>query len=251
MQHLVAYYQSVDQGAALAAINGVADPILFVNGTTVRVPSDLPFLAGASLITPATTITAAQIQTPTLRDTFYPNISPLDNVLAGSSLLPPQLYRPNAPLPLTGLEQMQFYSNTDNAGAVAIYGLVWLQDAPQAPVEGEILTIRATGAATLVAGTWVNTNLTFDQVLPVGDYQVVGLRVEGANLVAARLVFQGYNWRPGVRGRATAIVLDDPMHRHGRAGVLGTFNNNVPPTLDCMGATDTTQVVYLDLIKAG
>ena len=124
-----------------------------------------------------------------------------------------------------------------------------MQDGPSAPVNGEILTIRATASITLVDGVWTNGNITFDQVLPVGDYNIVGMRAEGTGLVAARLVIQGYPWRPGIVGRTTVAQDDLDMMRFGRSGVLGTFNNNVPPTLDAIGATGTTQVIYLDLIK--
>lgn len=249
MQHLVAYYESVDQGAVNQPVAAVPDSILYVVGDQVRVPAELPFAGGGVCLTEATTFTDAQLRTPTLRDIAYPSLVPYINDISPNGVLYMLPYMPANPMQLTGLEQMEFWTNTDNTGAVSIYGLVWLQDGPLEPVKGPMFTVRATAAAALSAGQWVNSQLTFDQQLPVGDYQVVGMRADSSNLVAARLVFQGYPWRPGVpagNGRHAGNYMD---FRFGRSGVMGTFNNNVPPSCDFLGITDTSEAVWLDLIK--
>jgi hypothetical protein len=251
MQHLVGYYQNVDQGAVLTAINAAPDSILYVVGTTVRVPAELAFAAGVTMLTAQTTQTEVQLRTPTLRELFYPSYSPWVAALQLTSTSNCVIFNPGNPLPLTGLEQMEVWTNTDGAAAADIYGMVWLQDGPVQPVTGEMFTIRATAASALSVGTWVNSQLTFNQALPVGDYQVVGMKATGTGLVAARLVFQGYAWRPGVLGSLFGGSIDMPNSRYGAAGVMGTFNNNVPPTVDCMGATGTSQAILLDLIKIG
>ena len=99
------------------------------------------------------------------------------------------------------------------------------------------------------AGSWVNTALTFNSTLPSGTYQVVGMRAEGANLVAARLVFVGGQFRPGVAAASAANLALFNRFRNGQIGVFGAFDVNQPPTLDCLGVTDTSQEVVLDLIK--
>jgi hypothetical protein len=126
---------------------------------------------------------------------------------------------------------------------------VWLSDGPQAPISGNIFTIRATSAITLSSGIWVNGNLTFNQVLPAGRYAVVGMRVRGANLVAARLVFPAQFHRPGVLAVASIGNVDPYWPRFGRMGSFGEFENTVPPTLDALGVTDTVQTLLLDLIQ--
>lgn len=249
MQHLVAYYEAVDGANTLQPIAAVPDAILYVVGDQVRVPNELAFAAGGVMLTNATTVTQAQLRTPTLREVFYPSLSPIIVTLGLTAITYDLAVQPDNPMALTGLEQMEVWQNTDNAGASTQYAFVFLQDGPVQPVKGPMFTIRATGAATLVSSAWVNTQLTFDQQLPVGDYQVVGMRAVGTNLRAARLVFQGYAWRPGVIASATEGSGNFPIFRFGRSGVLGTFNNNVPPTVDCIGDTDTAQVFYLDLIK--
>src|SRR5207247_1836789 len=100
--------------------------------------------------------------------------------------------------------------------------------------KGAIYTIRATAAVALAASTWVNGALTFSQALPYGTYQVVGMRARGANLAAARLVFVGQPFRPGVAG-VNALGNVDPFHfRYGNMGVFGQFDSTVPPTVDCL-----------------
>jgi len=252
MQHLVAYYQNVDLGNVLTAINAVADPSLYVVGTQVRVPTELPFLGGAVLQTPAATLTDMQIQTPSLRDMFYPSLMPLSSSQVTANTPKAIPYFQRNPLPLKGMEQMQMYVQTDDAAVQDHWGLVWLQDGPLQKVEGNIFSIRATASVTLATGSWVNGQITFGQQLPVGDYQIVGMRATGASLIAARCVLTGYPWRPGVYASTAANGGDNPGHRFGESGVLGTFNSNFPPSVDFFGNTGgTSQSLVFDLIKVG
>jgi hypothetical protein len=248
MQHLTAFYESVDQGGALAAIAAVPDQSLNISGDDVTVPGELPFLAGAACLTAAATLTAAQIQAPSLQALAYPDIDTLVGAVVFGSI-PEYSYNPSTARRLVGGEDLQFHTNTDNVGATGIYGLITLIDGPPTPVGGDQFTVRCTGAATLSAGLWVNTNLTFTQNLPFGNYDVVGIRAVGTNLVAARLNFIGGSFRPGVPAvNANGDVGFAPM-RHGRSGILGSFNSKALPTLDCLGVTDTAQTIFLDLIR--
>lgn len=250
MYHLAGYYESVDQGGALAAINSMNDQVLVTGTDTVRVPADMNFIAGAAVLTAATTLTAAQLQSPSLRDFLYPDLQPLVNADDFADPIAMPWFADN-PLELVVNEDLEFHTNTDNTGAVGIQGLVWFSDNNTAPVDGNIHTLRYTSAITLAAGTWVNGALTPSQSLPYGDYQVVGMRAVGTNLQAARLVYPGGGFRPGVP--AVNAVGDSGFDklRMGRGGSLGVFNSNSPPSLDALGHTDTAQTVFLDLIKVG
>jgi len=71
-------------------------------------------------------------------------------------------------------------------------------------------------------------------------------------LIAARLVFPGYSWRPGVIGRTSASQPDIEIFRYGKFGVFGEFDHNRPPTVDFFSSSaDTSETVYLDLVKVG
>lgn len=250
MQTLVAWYQSIDPANALTAIDAVPDQHVTVNGDDVRVPAGMKGIIGAVALANDASVARAQIQAPSLRAMLNLDVEP---VVAAAVLGSPaeQTFFPETPVPITEDESLNFAILSDPAAAAVHYGLAWLADGPIKPVTGNIYTVRATGAATLAAGSWVNTALTFSQTLPAGKYQVVGMRARGTNLVAARLVFVGGMWRPGVPAINAIGDTDTYWQRFGRMGVLGEFNSTTPPTVDCLGVTDTAQVFHLDLIKVG
>ena len=250
MQHLVGWFQDVDQAAAAADINAIPDETLFAQGDIIRVPEGMSLLQGAAFLSAATTFVSAQIQAPSLRTLANFDILPAARTATFPS--PPSLaWLGENPLSMTPDESMTFNTNTDHAAAIEIYGFAWLADTPPSRVNGEIFSVRATAAITLADGVWTNGNLTFSQDLPFGQYDVVGMRAESANLIAARLVFPGGRWRPGVPGANAPADVDAPQFRYGASGVLGSFNSNAPPTLDAIGVTDTAETVILDLIKTG
>lgn len=248
MFHLSAFEQSIDPGNALTAINAVREEQLFVNGVDLRVPELLPFIIGAACTINDASLVRAQVQSPSLRVRTNLDVEPIVQALVFGSP-PEQSLWPETPMPLAPDEAVNFAVQSDPAAAAMHRGFIFLSDGPQTPVTGEIFTIRATAAVTLATGNWVNGNLTLGQVLPAGRYQVVGMRARGTNLVAARLLFSEQVARPGVLA-LNALGDEDPYWtRFGRMGVFGEFPNTIPPTVDCLGVTDTAQTFLLDLIR--
>lgn len=245
-QHLVAYYESIDPAGALANIAAVPDESVFVSGDDIRIPRGMAQILGTAVLADDASAARAQLQSPSLRSFINIDIEPV--VAAAVFGSPPeQIYHPARPIPMTPDESINLQVESNPASAEAHYGLVFLGDGVQQPVSGPIYSVRATGAASLSAGTWVNTSLTFAQTLPFGDYRVVGFRARGTNLVAARMVFVGSPWRPGVAAVNAIGDRDLREMRQGRCGVLGTFNSNTPPTVDCLGVTDSAQEFIIDL----
>lgn len=244
--HLIAY-ETTGSLASLTAITPVPDGTLRVAGNDFYVPNSLNnIVMAAAMINSATATLRAQIQAPSLRATLNFDVNPIVNGLVFGSL--PRCARLwGSPLQLVTNEPLDFYFQ--NGAAVMNRGLIMLSDGPIRPVIGKCYTVRATGAAILVTATWVNTTLTFSQTLPSGTYQVVGFRAQGANLVAARIFFVGGAWRPGVPAANLANDNDWPDFRYGNIGAWGQFDNTVPPTVDCLGVTDTAQEFEFDLIK--
>ena len=69
-------------------------------------------------------------------------------------------------------------------------------------------------------------------------------------LICARLVFVGYQWRPGVIGFASNILFNREAFRDGKWGSFGEFAHNTPPTVDFFSSSaDTAETLYLDLVK--
>jgi hypothetical protein len=208
----------------------------------------MPNIVGQAALGADASMAAAQVQSPSLRAMVNLDIEPV--VAAAVFGSPPEvLFHPLAPVSVVADEPVTFAVNSDPSGAVVHYGLVWFGDGPQQPVPGNIFSVAATSALTLAAGTWVNGVLAFNQTLPLGRYTIVGMRARGANLVASRLVFVGGAFRPGVPAINAVGDLDPVIFRYGRHGAFGVFHSNTPPTVDCLGVTDTTQQYIFDLLQ--
>lgn len=251
MNHLGAFYQSVDPAGALTTINAVQDQAVFTSGVDLRAPVDLPYIIGEVGLYAGAVLARSQVQSPSLRAFANLDVEPVVNAVTFGN--PPEaMMHPASPVPVSGDEAVNFALQTTPAGgAEAHYGLVWFGDGPQQPVTGEIFTVRATATIAQAVATWTNGNLTFAQTLPVGTYSVVGMRVRSTDAVAARLVFVGGQWRPGVPCVNAIADLDPSMFRYGRMGSLGQFHTNTPPTLDVLGGAAAAQVILLDLIRVG
>lgn len=247
---LAAYFQDVDAGGADVLLDAVSDQSMFSEGKVLRVPPNRAMLAAEALYTVAATRNYAKVVTPSIRtlsNQFLPviaNTAVPDGDIAVN-------YHPMSPRELRVAEQMQFLVNTDDAAAQDHYGLVWLADGPLQPVTGQIFTSRLTATIQQVAGEWQAESMVFDEQLPVTDYQVVGMRTEVTDGVAARLIFSNSEFRPGapVSGSTDDFTLN--RFRYGALGVWGAFDINQPPRLEVLGGVGTDQTVYLDLIRTG
>ncbi len=251
MQALIAYYESIDPLGALVNITGVPDTMLNVSGDNITIPEALPNIIGETCLIDDASAAAARIQSPSLRIISNLDVEPIVSpvVLFGS---PPEgLMHPLNPTPVVPDEFLEFLCNSLPGLVKRHYGLVWLSDGPQPPVNGNIYTLRATGAIVQTVASWTPGNMIFGQDLPVGRYQVVGLRVRSADGIAARLLFHGAAWRPGVPVVNDIFDLDSRWFRYGRMGVLGEFDHNLPPQLEMLGGTATSQFIFMDIIKVG
>ena len=246
-RHLAAFYSSATN-PTLGLLNAVPDTQIFSVGTIQRVPPAYPNIVLAEAAYIATTLTAAQVQTPSLRALANYDVSPLN---LAAPALNPNCYddRYDNPLALKGNEDLTFSLTGTSTGAQDAYGIIEYADGVVKPDNRNSFTIQATGTAALSAGVWVNTALKLNTTLPAGVYDVIGFRAEAAGLVAARIAFVGQTNRPGVLGMASSTQQDNPRFRQGGAGVFGSFDINQPPTVDCLGITATAETFYLDLVK--
>jgi hypothetical protein len=242
---LVAFAESQAALTSLGNIAAIADPHVRVSGDDVYVPRDLPNLGGCIFI--GAYITQAQITSPSLRRLANIDIEPVEvgSVPGGT----PNLYDIFAsPRPLDPTEQLNakvVTSAMDWSNCLA-----WFVSGPMTPVTGPIFTVRARASATLSPYAWTNAALVFDQTLPMGRYQVVGMRALSAGLIAARLVLTGFSWRPGCIGHQAVSDKENKVFRNGGLGVWGEFEHDTPPTVDFLSkSADTSETVYLDLIK--
>ena len=243
---LIGYSESQDS-AALVNVAALVDPHVRVVGDDIVVPSALSYVGGVYAI--GADITRAQLVSPSIRRRYPLEITPVEIAAEPAD---PVKYNPffASPIALDEDEALNFQAAENNASAGRSSGFVWLCDGATAPISGsEMFTIRATNGSTLAAYAWTNGALTFSDTLPAGTYAVVGMRASAAGLLAARLVFSQYPWRPGCIGSDTLGEQSAPIFRMGGLGIWGEFQHNTPPTVDFLSlSADTSQTVDLDLV---
>lgn len=232
-------------------LNAVQDDTVHTSGSEVRVPPDRNNLLGEINIYTTNRPNWARLETPSLRPLANQAIwSRVTSSVMRSSANMLQ-YHFQRPRELRVAESMQFAVDETGATATDVYGVVFCGDGPQQPVDGNMFTTRLTATIQQVAGQWVAGELTFTEFLPVTSYQVVGMRVESADAVVARLIFSNSQIRPGVLVRGVGNGPDITEFRYGRSGVFGAFDINQPPRLEILGGTTNSQTVLLDLIRTG
>jgi hypothetical protein len=248
----VAYYEAQTLAAAYLPIAAVADQHVRVVGDDIQMPTLNQIVALAGGISSTTLLNQLRLSSPSLRERGLFQVSPVN--VAASNVEPGSPHRVvdlrDTPLVLVPGEQL----NAEALGTVTTeeaWCIAWLADGPIAPVKGNIFTVRVTGAAVaLTAGAWNNRALTFEEDLPRGRYQLVGMRPESAGMIAARAVFVGGGWRPGALGCNVVEDLQNNIFRYGNLGVLGEFEDIEPPTIDFLSVSaDTLLYCYLDLIQ--
>lgn len=248
MFHLSAFAQSIDPANAFVGINAVPEQTFFTSGADLRIPKEFPNIIGAMAAINDASAVRAQLQSPSLRIQANVDLEPI--VIAAVWGNPPEvIWWGGTPIPLAPDEALNFFAQSDPAAAALHYSLVWLADGPVQPATGQSFSIRATATIAQTTTTWVNGVLTFTQVLPAGEYQVVGMRARSTDAVAMRLVFKDQIARPGVPVLNAIGDQDYIWFRGGRSGVFGQFPNTLPPTLDVLGGAAAAQTVVLDLIR--
>lgn len=234
--------------AQYSNVTPLSDQIATVSGNLLYVGA-LNQLLGA--FTLSANIQRSKLESPSLLNFAPFMISPYIK-----SALPTQYENEKvamaSPIPLVTNEALQAYAYTETSGTSpqTLVG-VMLGDGAQAPVTGQIHTVRATFTSSATADAWENAAITFDTVIPAGNYDVVGARAEGSHLKVFRLVFQGNTTvRPGTLAALGADGADLPGARYGGWGTWGTFDQFTPPSIDHItDGTSETVSLYLDLIK--
>jgi hypothetical protein len=249
MFHTVAYHGTVTPGTQIE-LTPVPDSTLTINGNDIQVPSTYNKLVRAGASPGDTGSKYFEFESPSLRGLYFPQ---LPKFAAGPGFPNERDFEDfeGSPLQLVTNEGLSVYSDIGPTGGGDAYVVTFLSDSPLAKASGNFRTIRATASIQAAVDAWVSGAITFDQTLPVGQYDIVGMRVEGTGLVAARLIFIGLpsGIRPGVLCQDAAGQKGQYQFRHGYAGVFGSFPETNPPSLEVLGGTASAQVLYLDLIK--
>jgi hypothetical protein len=250
----IAYYQSVDPAGVDVRLPPVLDPTVRISGNDLYVPALNKLMAAAAMVCITGGLGIARLTSPSLLRLARTNIAPIQGAAAAASLPgdPPSItvYEAGG-IQLATNEGLDVIINSDPAAAQIQAVVAWLCDQFPAEVNpGDVFTLRATGATALVAGSWINVPLTFDDAIPVGKYSIVGMRAQSATMLAGRLVVPGFAWRPGVLGCLTSSHRDDRRFRMGNLGEFAQFDSLTLFSVECLAeAADATQVFEFDVAK--
>lgn len=249
---LVAHYESIDPAAAFVNLAALDDDHIFTVGDDLRVPILTNLVAVAAGVASGGS-GLARVESPSLRKKSRLHIQPVNgNADADAEPDDPPAIADlrRTPIVFDFDEILQAFTDSNPTAAAAQWVLYWLADGPISPVTGDMFTVRFTDTATLAADAWTASDFILSDTLPVGRYAIVGMRAQSAGLVAARLIFRGGEWRPGVIGADTDAQKDHPMFRYGQFGVFGEFDSRVPPRVEYISiSADTAEEGQLDLMR--
>jgi hypothetical protein len=244
--HVLAFQNNPGAATTYAAVPGIVDQFAPLNASSNYImPIDYKLLAAYGL---GANITAAQIQTPSLRSPCTPNVSPLEASATPITIPSVMDLRPYGPtVPAT--DEIKYVTSVSATGQQ--FGLIWIGTGVMNVPPGKIFPIRFTTAFTSTAFQWTAGTISFDQTLQAGKYSVVGMMAFGANAIAARLVFPGGGPRPGCIAPASVGIQGWDQLRSGRFGEYGQFIQTAPPTIEVLGTTGGVANIggVLDLIK--
>lgn len=145
-----------------------------------------------------------------------------------------------------------------NGAAETDYVVATLGDGNFNIMQGDMYTCRYTSVGAAVANAWTAlTSIAFDDVLPPGNYQIVGFDKFAAGGIAARVIFLGTpgpgaipNIRPGILVPVANGSENFRYYRYGYLGPFGQFPNTALPTVEVLfTAATATPEGYFDLVK--
>jgi hypothetical protein len=247
---LVAFAESLATTVAFQNIAAVPDQHVKAVGDSIFVNEFNRLLGGAAFIGAAGLY--ARLTSPTLRRIANHYIRPVDIGLVPTTPFKHDIYNDRG-IVLDIDEQLQIEFAGSAAGAAQKTALAFLANQPIVPVSGEVITLRATITLAQVAGAWAFSEMTFDDEIPVGNYDVVGLNGVIAGAAAIRLVPVGGFNRPGcIAGQLSADLEVTRIFRNGNLGVWCSFPHNSVPGVEVLGTgavASATYDIFVDLIK--
>jgi hypothetical protein len=251
--HLALYDSSIANGAILLQVTKVSDPIIAPAGNGFLVQAALQNLAGVAGV--GTNLTRMNLTSGSIRKMFPFDF---DRVNVGALIENPARFHDFTAMPyqLDLNEELDAFVVQSNAGAQSETVAVWFSDGPLRPIvpSGKMQTVHATATTTLSARAWTACTLTLDNGLDGGRYAIVGASAFSASGIFFRFVPRGGSAvnRPGGFVGQARNALCPPNFRYGGLGEWLRFDNtNLPQVEFFATAGDTSEEVFLDVIKVG
>lgn len=249
MHHLLCYSSSIAQDAVLASVSALVDEIFTQFTSTVYTYSAPVKLSRMYAF--GDSMSQVQIDSPFLRLIGPPNINPFDTAAEPSNLPPINMPNENG-LTLQPNDPLGIKVSRAGAGVATCKILLWMCKQYPPKAMGNVRRIRFTSAVTLTQTGWTSGTMTFDQALPSGTYEIVGMSTVGANLFASRLILPGESFRPGCLAQDSNGEYDWPDFAYGNFGSWGKFQSWAPPTVQHIGfGAGAAQTGWIDVIPRG
>jgi hypothetical protein len=186
-----------------------------------------------------TLMTAIRLNTPRSRQVVPPPLYPIQN-----TALPPD--RPHIfdrrmmPFLLNAVEEVSMQVNLGGA-ANAIASAVMFWGTSIDPVTyGDVWALHGTATTTASALAWTQLNVTWDQTLPAGTYNLIGSQIQSTNAICHRWIprLGTQLWRPGALSITSLTNISDPTMYYGGWGAWLQFNTYTYPLPEvfCNGA---------------
>jgi hypothetical protein len=250
MHTIVAFSDSKDPAGVFVNLDAVPDPHIKTQDQYVYI-SNFNNLIGRFACLGANA-DQARLYAPSIR-----NINPLYINEIINALVPDEsnmhFFHPSAVIPLVPNEGLEVEENSDPDGAEQHTVIVALAPGAVNSVNGDIRTVHFTSTVTLAAETWAFAEIELVDDLPVGNYNIVGARLESATSIAFRFVPVGESHRPGGICVASEEAADVPFQRLGGLGIWCGFNTVQLPGIEVLDSAATGATAldgYFDLIKA-
>jgi hypothetical protein len=229
----------------------VSEEIIVIQNGHLFPNNDVWLLAAASM---GVSITRSALKSPKLNQITPQYIRPfIGAVLPGNN--PNVAWWFQNPFRLNAQEEIaNVISNNLATGTERQTTIALLSDTPNVdPVPmGDFFTSRFTSTSTATANAWTTIPITFEQQIPVGNYDVWQAEVTSANIQAFRFVFDNQYYRPGWLGTAALGNRQPDQFYQGVLGKWGRFRTVSLPRLQVLcNAADASFEGYLRYIKVG
>ena len=260
MFHIGGWAQDVDCAGADTDLDALNDTSLFTSGDNIRVPIEYPYLWWSAAGIQSGGNSLARLESPTLRETQRIQFSEINGLNDGdvepTSPTPILNFMKN-PVKLTGDENMKFTVNSNGSAAGFQWNFSAWGGSKMTPITtGNIIQAHWTFTGAVTARVWSAGSVTFQDTLPYGTYDLVGMRAVSTSGIACRIIPIGVaqSSRPGVMCvDALNETGTGDIFRYGNAGLFTRFQSTTPPDIEwvCDLADSNAGSGVFDLIKVG
>jgi hypothetical protein len=245
MHHTCVFRASIAQNSDLD-VAALPDQILTIQNSHFLPQQDMPILYAAAA---SANLARARIITPTYRGVTTPFIRPVST--AATFGFPQRVVDyTEENLIARRLEELQVNGFQTGAGAESVTVVMGLLTQRIAAPMGPCYTLRGTSTTAATSGSWSDVTVTWQDILPQGNYAVIGGEVQSTNALCWRLIFENQFFRPGGLSVTALGNGADKLFRMGGLGQWGQFSSNAFPNVQVLaGGADAAHEIYLDLVK--